>query len=169
MPVVSNLEPQEIDTIFNFYDMAIEYQRTRFDKTWQSFDHSLIEKELAEKRQWKITEGDDIACIFAVTYEDPFIWGEKDKDPAMYIHRIVTHPGYHGRHYVKHIVNWAKQHAPAMGKKFIRMDTWGDNEKLINYYQSCGFNYLGSTVPERSKQLPEHYSAIYLSLFEIEL
>ena len=169
MPEIINVQPGEISKIFNFYDMAIEYQKTKFDKTWQSFDQSLIKTELDEKRQWKIMEEDNIACIFAITYEDPFIWGEKDKDPAMYIHRIVTHPDYHGRNYVKHIAAWAKQHAVSMGKKFIRMDTWGDNEKLINYYQQCGFKYLGSTVPERSKQLPEHYSAIYLSLFEIAL
>lgn len=169
MSAVVNLEPNEINTIFDFYDMAIKYQKTKFNKTWQSFDKALIKIELEENRQWKIMEGENIACIFAITYQDPFIWGEKDKDPAMYIHRIVTHPNYHGRGYVKQIVQWAKDHAPTMGKKFIRMDTWGDNEKLIEYYQSCGFNYLGSTVPERSTQLPEHYSAIYLSLFEIAL
>jgi ribosomal protein S18 acetylase RimI-like enzyme len=169
MPVITQLQPNEIDTIFEFYEMAITFQKTRFHKTWQSFDRELIRTELAEKRQWKIMEGNDIACIFAITYNDPFIWAEKDQDPAIYIHRIVTHPDYHGRHYVKKIVEWAKHHAAETGKKFIRMDTWGDNEKLIAYYQSCGFNFLGVITPERSKLLPEHYSAINLSLFEIPL
>lgn len=169
MTQVSNLQPSEIDTIFEFYDMAIEYQKQKFNKTWQTFDRSLIETELKEQRQWKITEGNEVACIFAITYNDPFIWGEKDKDPAMYIHRIVTHPSFHGKHYVKLIVEWAKEHAKQYNLKFIRMDTWGDNEKLIKYYQQCGFNFLGTTVPERSKQLPAHYSAIFLSLFEIGL
>jgi hypothetical protein len=49
------------------------------------------------------------------------------------------------------------------------MDTWGDNEKLISYYQQCGFTYLGSITPDASDQLPQHYSAIFLSLFEIKL
>ena len=47
------------------------------------------------------------------------------------------------------------------------MDTWGDNEALINYYTKCGFTFLGTITPTASKQLPKHYSAIFLSLFEI--
>ena len=49
------------------------------------------------------------------------------------------------------------------------MDTWGDNEALINYYTKCGFDYLGSITPTASKHLPKHYSAIFLSLFQIKL
>ena len=49
------------------------------------------------------------------------------------------------------------------------MDTWGDNQKLIDYYTECGFAFLGTITPTASNQLPKHYSAIFLSLFEIKV
>lgn len=160
-------EPGDISTIFYLYDMAVAYQKTKFDKHWLAFDRAMVEKEIIEYKQWKLMEGNVMACIFAIAYDDPFIWKEKNNDPSIYIHRIVTHPDYHGRHYVKAIIDWAKEHARQKNKKFIRMDTWGDNERLKEYYVNCGFDYLGIVRPAASGQLPAHYSAIVLSLFEI--
>jgi ribosomal protein S18 acetylase RimI-like enzyme len=168
MQILSS-QDNDISAIFNLYEEAVAYQKTKFDKHWLPFDRGMVEKEIKEKKQWKIMEGDDIACIFAIAYEDPFIWKEKNEDPAVYIHRIVTHPSYHGRHYVKAIVDWARVHAFENAKQFIRMDTWGDNEKLKDYYVDCGFDFIGSITPEASDKLPQHYSAIFLSLFQIRL
>lgn len=159
----------DVPLIFTFYDWAVEYQKAKFNKHWLPFDEYLVKKEVAEGRQWKVMEGDQVVCIFAITYEDPYIWGEKNEDAAMYIHRIVTHPSFHGRAYVKAIIEWAREHAVVLFKRFIRMDTWGDNDKLISYYSSCGFNYIGTVTPEATNELPKHYSAIFLSLFEIDL
>ena len=166
---IINSTKADLDTIFLLYDAAVEFQKTKFDKHWLAFDRAMVEKEIAEKRQWKIMEGDDVACIFAITYEDPFIWQEQSADAAIYIHRIVTSPIYRGRQYVKLIIEWAREHAITHNKQFIRMDTWGDNEKLINYYTRCGFTFLGTTTPKATAELPKHYSAIFLSLFEIKL
>lgn len=159
--------PSDIDTIFSLYDDAVAYQKTKFEKHWLPFDREMVKKEIEQQLQWKIIEGSDMACVFAIAYDDPFIWAEKNADPAIYIHRIVTHSAFRGGGYVKKIIEWAKDHAKENNKKFIRMDTWGDNEELINYYIHCGFNYLGSITPEATENLPKHYSSIYLGLFEI--
>ena len=166
---IINSTPSDIEIIFSLYDDAVAFQKTKFDKHWLSFDREMIENEIAEKRQWKIMENDEVVCIFAVAYEDPFIWKEKNTDPSVYIHRIVTNPKFRGKHYVIKIIEWAKEHAIAHGKDYIRMDTWGDNQKLIDYYTECGFAFLGTITPTASSQLPKHYSAIFLSLFEIKV
>jgi ribosomal protein S18 acetylase RimI-like enzyme len=167
MTSIVNSTVNDIEEIFKFYDIAVAYQKTKFHKHWQSFDNGLVQTEINENRQWKIIIDGATACIFAITYKDPFIWGDKDKDPSMYIHRIVTHPDFRGKNLVTEIVKWAKVHAKKEKKKFIRMDTWGDNQKLIDYYQKCGFKFLGVITPTETKNLPKHYSAINLSLFEI--
>jgi RimJ/RimL family protein N-acetyltransferase len=167
MPEILNSLPADIDTIFNLYDDAIAYQKTKFNKHWLPFDRDMVAREIEELRQWKIMEAGEVACIFAIAYEDPFIWGEKNADPAVYIHRIVTSPAFKGRGYMNTIIEWAKEHAHQHSKKLIRMDTWGDNEELINYYVKCGFNYLGSITPAATEHLPKHYSAIYLALLEM--
>lgn len=166
---INNAEHDDFDTIFDLYDKAIEFQKQVFDKHWLGFDKDLVNREIAEGRLWKIVENSEIACIYSVAYEDPIIWGETSGDSAMYIHRIVTNPDFRGRGYVKTITEWAKDHARDNGLRFVRMDTWGDNLKLKDYYVGCGFEYKGVMTPEESDTLPRHYSAITLGLFEIDL
>lgn len=167
--LICNCEPDDMPHMFRLYDIAREYQKERSNRHWQSFDPLLIQEEIAEQRQWKILEDGAIACVFMTAYQDPHIWGEKNRDPAVYIHRIVTDPAYHGNNYTLKIVDWAKEHARASGKKYLRMDTWGDNQKLTDYYIKCGFNFLGVITPVNTDQLPKHYSCISLSLLEIEI
>lgn len=165
---IVNATSEDFEKIFDLYDKAIEFQKTVFDKHWLGFDTPLVNREIAENRLWKIVEDGRIACIFSVAYTDPMIWGEKSKDPAIYIHRIVTNPDFRGRGYARIITEWARTHAAENGLRFIRMDTWGDNQTLIDYYQTCGFSFLGLTTPEISDDLPKHYHGISLSLFEID-
>lgn len=166
---IENVDLQDIKTIFVLYDQAVEFQKTNSAQHWKGFEAALVENEISEKRLWKIIIGGDIACIFSIAYSDPLIWGDKGHDPAIYIHRIVTNPLFRGRGFVKIIVEWAKEHSKTTGKKFIRMDTWADNQKLIDYYSECGFKCLGTNTPADTKALPVHYEGISLTLFEIKL
>ena len=165
---VINSQISDIETIFQFYDMAIAHQKKVFNKHWQGFSRSLVETEIAENRQYKILVKGEVACIFAVTFEDKLIWGDQDVD-SIYIHRIVTHPEFRGYSFVKEIIKWAKAFAPLNGIKYIRMDTWADNEKLLAYYTGCGFDYVGVVTMQETEGLPKHYEGISLSLFEIKV
>lgn len=159
----------DIDLIYKFYDAAVAYQKIKFNKHWLPFERSLIETEISENRQWQVLIDGEPACIFAVTYQDPEIWGEKSEEPAIYLHRIVTDPSFRGQNFVKHIADWAKEFCRKNDKKYIRMDTWGDNQSLIDHYMRCGFDFKGMITPSQSGALPAHYSGITLSLFEIEV
>jgi RimJ/RimL family protein N-acetyltransferase len=164
-----NADGSDVDVILGLYDKAIEFQKQVFHHSWLGFDRKMVETEINEKRLWKIIDEEQIACIYSVTYSDPFIWGKRGHDSAMYIHRIVTNPDFRGRGYVRSITEWAKDFAKSNNIRFVRMDTWGDNQKLIDYYQDCGFKYLGVTTPEITDALPKHYVGISLSLFEIDM
>lgn len=158
----------DIEEIYRFYDIAVEFQKTKFHRHWKGFDLELIEREIAEQRQWRIVIDGQTACVFAITFDDEPIWKEKNEEPSIYFHRIVTHPDYRGFHLVKHIVEWGRGYAKENNLDYLRMDTWGDNEKLIAYYQKCGFNFIGIITPDYT-HLPKHYEGITLSLFEIPL
>lgn len=164
-----NSSLNDLNAIFNLYDIAIDYQKKISDQHWLPFDPELVKKEITEKRQWKIILDGEIACVFCVAYSDPLIWGEKDKDPSIYLHRIVTNPKFRGKNFVVEIINWALEFGKNSGKKYLRMDTWGDNAKLREYYVKCGFNFLEVIKPKNPELLPAHYAEITLSLFEIEI
>jgi ribosomal protein S18 acetylase RimI-like enzyme len=181
---IENSGLEDLDTIFRLYDEGTAYQKLVAKKHWQGFDRAIIANEIREKRQWKIMAAvpsgtgeeavpsstrEEVACVFAIAFSDPFIWQEKDKDPAVYIHRIATNPLFRGNGFVKHIVAWAKEYARDNEKYFIRMDTGSGNEKLNNYYTSCGFTYLGITELRDTGYLPAHYRGGASSLFELEV
>lgn len=160
----------DIPEIFRQYDLATEYQKTIFpENTWPTFERELVETEIQEQRQFKMLIDGQIACVWAITFADPQIWEERDKDPSIYIHRIATNPDFRGQNFVAEIVDWARDYAKSHQKKYIRMDTCGDNQKLIKHYTSCGFNFLGIVRLKNADELPSHYQDADVCLFEIKL
>lgn len=163
---IQNSTLADIEEIFRLYTIATNFQKSKFFVHWPEFKRELIETEVRENRQWKIIIDDQIACIWATTFSDPQIWGERNGDPAVYIHRIATNSDFRGNHFVKRIVEWAEQYAREHGKKYIRMDTIGENRGLIEHYQKCGFEYLGYYKLDSIDGLPEHYALADACLFE---
>lgn len=160
---------EDLDTIFYLYDTAIAHQKAVSNMHWLPFDRELVAQEIAEGRQWKIELDGQVACVFVVAYQDPAIWGEMDREPAVYLHRIVTHPDFRGRNFVGAILEWAKAHGKALGKSYVRLDTWAENMKLKEIYERNGFEFLGVVTPNNLSALPSHYSGIRLSLFQVEI
>ena len=167
--MILNSTDDDIDTIFQLYNVATEHQKKLAPKHWKGFERGLIEKEITEKRHWKIIDEKQLACTFATTFNDALIWGEQDHQPSLYIHRIATHADFRGRSYVSRIIEWAKAFARANGRDFIRMDTGSGNEKLDEYYIRCGFEYLGIVQLGDAGDLPEHYQNGSFSLFEMRV
>ena len=167
--IISNSTIDDIDEIFRLYRIATAYQQTKEAVTWPEFDRKLVEIEISENHQWKLHEQDIIACVWATTFHDPQIWEERDADPSVYIHRIATNPEFRGQNLVGRIVSWAKDYAAANNRRFIRLDTVGENQGLIKYYSSCGFNFLGLQKLKNTQGLPAHYDNASVSLFELAL
>ncbi|RUT68013.1 GNAT family N-acetyltransferase [Flavobacterium cupreum] len=164
-----NTTNQDIDAVFDIYQKATAYQKTVNTKSWRGFEKALIEKEIEENRHFIIREEGEIACTFVLTFNDLIIWKEAAADPAVYLHRIATNPKFRGQSYVKKIVEWVKAYAKENGKEYIRLDTHSGNERINQYYTSCGFEYKGISTIEWTAELPEHYKEGSFSLFEIKL
>lgn len=167
---ISNSELSDIPEIFRLYQLATDFQKLKFPgNQWPKFEEQLITTEVMEKRQFKITIDDKVACIWAITFSDPQIWEGSENEAAIYIHRIATNPEFRGRNFVQTIVDWAKNYAKKHDKQFVRMDTCGRNDSLIQHYVNCGFNYLGMHPLKDTSDLPVHYHNAEVCFFEIAL
>lgn len=164
---LSNTE--DIPQIFKLYDEAIAYQKLIKGNVWKGFEVSLIEHEIAEKRHYIIKDGEDIACTFVLSFDDELIWKEANKDKAVYIHRVAVNPKFRGKGYITIIINWLKSKAKELGIDYIRLDTESGNDKIKNYYLSCGLIFKGSTQIDWEEGMPAHYKNATLILFEIKL
>lgn len=167
---IINSQAADIDDIFRLYDEGAKYQVQQGVKIyWKGFDRSMVAQEISEQRQWKLVADGKIVCVFVTTFNDALIWGSKDREPSLYLHRIATHPEYRGRGFVKEIIAWAMQYGRENHKHYLRLDTGAGNEKLNNYYVSCGFTYLGVAAIPDPAGLPAHYQDGKFAIFQLPL
>lgn len=166
--IITNTVAEDLGVLEELFLHAIQYQQTKTGNSWQEMNRPLIEREIREQLHWKILETGQIACFFSVAYTDRLIWGEKDADPSIYLHRIVTNPAFRGKGYVKHILSWAGEFGRSNGKQYVRLDTDMDNRRLNEYYRECGFVFCGIKQfhDENDPTIPRHYLRSGLSLFE---
>lgn len=166
---IINATIEDINTLMALYDSAIAHQKAVSDLVWKVFDKAMVLKEIEENRQWKIIIEGNVACVFMTAFNDPSIWDERNKDAAIYIHRISTNPDFRGRGFVKRITNWAIDYAKANRIDFVRLDTWQDNPKLHQLYLNAGYTYIGRKTMLPAADLPVHYWGTTLGLFEIRV
>ena len=166
---ILNCSTEDIHEIFRLYEIARNFQKAKGSVVWPEFVRTLIETEVAEHRQWKITIDNRIACVWATTFSDLQIWMERNGDPSVYIHRIATNPECRGMNLVAQITKWAQGYARLNGKQFIRLDTVGENWGLINHYKKSGFDFLGLVKLKDTDGLPAHYHKATVSLFEMKV
>ena len=159
----------DIPAIFKLYNDATALQQQIGNNSWKGFKQELIESEISEKRHYKITEDDEIACTFLVAYKNPVLWKDDGRDGAIYLHRVATNSDFRGRSYMTKIVNWAIDYAKENKLDFIRLDTGSGNDNINKYYERCGFTYKGIQEINWTPDLPEHYKDGSFSLFEMKV
>ena len=159
----------DLQAILEMYGHASALQREKEMVTWPEIPPSLIKQEIAEQRQWKMIIDGQIACIWVIAFDDPLIWGEKNKDPSIYLHRIATAPKFRGQGLVEYVVKAAVDMACHMKLDFIRLDTVGQNPGLLKHYTDHGFTFLGTYELPSTEGLPGHYNDAPVMLFEREV
>lgn len=147
----------DVDLIFELYQIATDYMRSKGQVCWPKFPDELIVNSINEGRQWKLVIEGKIACIWTIALDDELIWGAKNNEPSLYLHRIATHPDFRGRNLVSVLIDWANGYCKENKLQYIRMDTVGLNKGLISHYQKLGFEFLGSKYLENTNGLPLHY------------
>ena len=160
----------DIPEVEKIYSEARAYQFQQSGYAWPVFSKSFIEKEIIDKRHFKVLDKDDeMAGVFSIVKAEPIIWNDKDGKEAIYLHRMAIRNSYRGKNIAKKVVDWAMVEAWKNKKKFIRIDTWANNEALTDYYRKLGFEWIGKKQLPPTSDLPEHYNNIEVNLFEMKL
>ena len=167
---IQNCITADVDKILKLYEDARTLQLSKKMVVWPSFEKEFIEREIQNKQQWKILIDGEIACNWSFTFNDQEIWEDRERGDAIYIHRIATNRNFRGNNFVEKIVEWAKIFAIENDRKYVRLDTLGNNTGLIEHYTKSGFTFLGIVQLKNTKNLPMHYQEEpNCCLFEIEI
>jgi GNAT superfamily N-acetyltransferase len=100
---------------------------------------------------WIVWSGDVPAATMTIRQDaNPDVWGEKGRDPAVYIHRLVVSRTYAGLDLGGVMIDWAVQREFALRHvDWARVDVWTTNAGLHDYYERQGFIRCGSCPDPR--------------------
>ncbi|TKH45122.1 GNAT family N-acetyltransferase [Paenibacillus terrae] len=80
---------------------------------------------------------------------DRKLWGLDDADSdggtSVYLHRLVVDRDRTGKGLGRELVQWIEKGIRFTGKDRIRLDCIAGNDKLNQFYQQCGYTYIGET------------------------
>ena len=154
--------------IFSLFERAIQYQKSNQYIGWNSFDKDFIMSDIKQGLLYKILDGDHVLCIFCVCYTDKLIWRDREKGDAIYLHRIVLNRDFQGVKIFRTVLDWALEGIRKQKLRFVRMDTWAGNTKLINYYKSYGFKFIENYTTGDTADLPVQHRNLNVALLELE-
>ncbi|MEJ5995648.1 cupin domain-containing protein [Pedobacter sp. Du54] len=159
----------DLPVICQLFDEAILFQRSLNYTGWNSYDKGFITTEILNGLLYKLVSSDHVNCIFSICYSDPLIWREKEKGDALYLHRVIVARKLKGARIFQKVLNWAVNLATAKQLKFLRIDTWASNEKLIGYYKTYGFVFIENFTTSNSTHLPIQHRNLNVALLELDI
>ncbi len=164
---IRNATLDDLQIIYHLFEEAILFQQKNNYIGWLNYDKEFIRKDVEENLLYKVTTDSKIVCIFSICYADALIWREKENGDAIYLHRIVLNREYQGVKIFQIILDWGVDFASEKKLKYIRMDTWASNSKLIDYYKSYGFEFVENYTTANTEALPIQHRNLKVALLEL--
>jgi ribosomal protein S18 acetylase RimI-like enzyme len=158
----------DMPEIFELFEQAIQYQKDNQYIGWNNYDQDFIKADIQHGLLYKIMDGTSVRCIFSVCYTDKLIWREYEKSDALYLHRIVLNRKFQGVKIFRIVLDWAVKQIRKQNLRFVRMDTWAGNSKLIDYYKSYGFRFVENYTTANTNDLPLQHRNLHVALLELE-
>ena len=156
----------DLDTIERHYTELLthETETGRSTTNWALGVYPAREtaaKAQAEGALYVLEEaGETVASVILNQHQDEFYaeinWQySAPPEQVLVIHTLCIPPCHAGRGLGRQMVQYAKQHAAAMGCTVIRLDTWAGNTPAARLYQANGFSLCGRAEVLFQGRIPE--------------
>ena len=154
-------DPSNVPLFRDLWQQAASFQAAIDAPAWTTFPEAIIAADMADARHFMGMRDDGVCSgYFSVVWRDEAIWQDRDRNDAIYIHRMCGNTAARGERFAALVFDWAIRFAIGAGRAFVRMDTWAENARLIAYYERCGFIRVGTRVigdePRLPPSLPGH-------------
>ncbi|MDP2067705.1 MAG: GNAT family N-acetyltransferase [Lutibacter sp.] len=119
---------------------------------------AVLLEDIALQQIWKLEEGNSIVGLIVLTeIEDAEYqhvkWLTKN-DKNLYIHRLAVHPNFQGKGFAQKLMNFAENYALENGYKSIRLDTFSQNKRNLQFYEKRNYIKLESIYFPNQSTLP---------------
>jgi hypothetical protein len=167
--MITHATINDLPVIYQLFEEAICYQQKNNYTGWKNYDKAFLQNDVESGQLFKIADNENVYGIFSICYTDPLIWRGKEKGDALYLHRIVANHSVSKVPVFGLVLDWAKHFAGEKHLRFIRMDTWAENKKIIAYYKSYGFVFVEEYTTPDTPDLPLQHRNLHVTLLELTL
>jgi GNAT superfamily N-acetyltransferase len=148
----------DLSVVMDIYDEAAQWLHSKGFHYWHHPQPMWI---------WDLVEDDiEAGCVFLcraltdgravgtlrILWADRAMWpedgGDEGSGEAGYVHGLAIRPDVRGHGVGAAMLEWAKGHIRAHGRKFIRLDCEASNPALRQYYEKLGFVFRGEMTNE---------------------
>jgi ribosomal protein S18 acetylase RimI-like enzyme len=145
---VTPAQPDEVPLVIAILDEAAAWLQSRGIRQWPSppppriwtvMTQAVAQRHVYVARTQR--DGDPIGTL-RLTWTEPALWPH-DPDGAGYVHHLAIRNHVRGYGVGALLLEWAKHHIRGAQKRYIRLDCWGENPALCQYYEQLGFTYCG--------------------------
>jgi GNAT superfamily N-acetyltransferase len=107
----------------------------------------ILRKDIENSTLFIVLDNYKITGILALTYEEEpqykdIVWKDEN-GRALEIHRMGVHPKWQGSGIGKTLFDFAEDYAKRSGYTSIRLDTYCENERMINLIETRGYEKRG--------------------------
>jgi GNAT superfamily N-acetyltransferase len=140
------------DAIVGLIDAAAQWLRAtkntdQWIQPWRSEEDrsNRIRRDLTAGKTWLLRDSGLAVATITADPEDYPIWPpERQREPAVYVRRLVVSPEYRRQRLGSTLLDWAGLTArQSDGARWIRVDVWRTNKELRAYYERQGFTSCG--------------------------
>jgi hypothetical protein len=148
--------------------IASTFEKTNYSiGSWKNFDFQALENDINKGVNYQIITKDEPVATFSIFRHDPIVWKELDGENAAYLHRVISFNSSPRIFVFPEIINWIRSFEQDSRPNFIRIDTWFDNDQLIRYYKSLGFQFVRNQFLGNIPDLAPHNRNIKVALFQL--
>jgi ribosomal protein S18 acetylase RimI-like enzyme len=137
-------QPADIDTVLSILDEAAGWLHARgITGQWpRRFSREYIAQPMAAGDFYLAYDAGRAVGTIMLLWSDPEVWGEAPDD-AGYVHSLAICRAVAGRGVGLRMLRWAEGMVAAAGRRYLRLDCWGENVDLCRYYERAGFASRG--------------------------
>ncbi len=107
---------------------------------------------------WKLEDKNSIIGLIVLTenedaeYQDVKWLTKNHKN--LYIHRLAVDPKFQGKGYAQKLMDFAEKYARENGYNSIRLDTFSENKRNLNFYEKRNYVKLESIYFPKQSEFP---------------
>jgi ribosomal protein S18 acetylase RimI-like enzyme len=118
----------------------------------------VLLNDIALTQLWKLVEDNLIIglVVFTEIEDKEYInvqWLSKNST-SLYIHRLAVHPKFQGKGYAQKLINFGENYAISNGYKSMRLDTFSQNKRNLQFYEKQQYKRLESIYFPKQSEHP---------------